>query len=528
MPCTIVVMSRATGLQSREAFRFLRRLAFWLWLGAATLPMVASAAVTNYTWDGNAPSGAGNSRWNLAANWHATNTAPPVVNPIGLTTTDITFQGSMKTRPLLENSYFVRTLTFDSNAGDFIIGSTGPPVLVVGAGGIVNQSTNTQTIAGGINLGASQIWDARSGNLAIHGNIRLGAYTLTVAGDGETYLRNVVQGGSIAKVGSGNLVFAGSGANVYTGGTTLNDGTITAAKVNALGGGSVTINGGTLNVGSFNQSIGAFTMNGGSVIGSSGILMASGYQINAGTIGVRLGGSGSLVKTGSGRTSVTTANVFSGGTVINAGTLAINNTTGSGTGSGNVAINSGGTLAGNGVVSGDVTIATGGMIAPGNSVGQLNTGSETWSGGAIYQVELSDATATPGTGWDLLNITGTLNILGTDMDQAFLDVSALTLGGSPGLAANFDPTQSYVWRIVQTTGGITFAPGQDASTAFGLLTGGFANSFGGGQFDVATANGGLDLNLLYTPGVVPEPHTAALVALAACGLICGRRIKRCR
>jgi len=68
-------------------------------------------------------------------------------------------------------------------------------------------------------------------------------------------------------------------------------------------------------------------------------------------------------------------------------------------------------------------------------------------------------------------------------------------------------------------------PGQDVSTAFALLTGGFANPFVSGEFDLVTANGGLNLNLIYTPAAVPEPQALAFIALAACGLIYGRRFK---
>ncbi len=527
MPCLFAVKIRVLDSAVHRFGRFLRMPAMPLAvLLAVVCPIVAPAAVTNYIWDGNAPTGGGGPRWNLLANWHATNTVPLAANSRGLTDSDITFQGVLKTNPTLENTYYIRTLTFDPTAGAFTLSSVGPQTLHLGVGGIVNQSASTQTIMAGITLGSSQTWNAGAGNLAIGGNLRLGAYALTVAGDRDTLLTNVIQGGQIIKTGGGNLVLAGASANVYTGGTTLDNGTITLAKVNALGNGSLTINGGTLNLGSANQAVGLFSMNGGSVVGSGGILSASSYQLNSGTVNVRLGGAGALTKSTPGTTTITAANLYSGGTVINGGTLSVNNSTGSGTGSGNVSINSGGTLAGNGFISGLVSSGPGGVIAPGNSVGQLNTGSEIWSGGSTFELEISDATGTPGTGWDLLNITGTLSILASDTDPAFIDIATLMSGGLPGQAANFDPTQTYLWTIVQTTGGITFVPGQDVSTAFALLTGGFANPVSGGGFDLVTGNGGLNLNLVYTPGAVPEPQVAAFIALAACGLIYGRRIKR--
>jgi autotransporter-associated beta strand protein len=244
-------------------------------------------------------------------------------------------------------------------------------------------------------------------------------------------------------------------------------------------------------------------------------------------LNVRLGGSGSFVKSSPGTTTVTAANLFSGGTTINGGTLAVNNLTGSGTGSGNVSINAGGMLQGTGTVGGEVTNGPGGTISAGNSVGLFNTGTQFWLGGSTNRWEISDATSTAGVGWDLLNISGTLNVLATAGNKATLDVLSLTLGGVPGEAANFDASQSYLWKIAQTSGGITFAPGEDVTTVFALMTGGFANPFNGGTFDLATSNGGLDLDLSFTPALaVPEPDKLSFAALAACGYIYGRRFKR--
>lgn len=77
---------------------------------------------------------------------------------------------------------------------------------------------------------------------------------------------------------------------------------------------------------------------------------------------------GSLRKIGSGTLILTNANTYTGGTVVNRGRLAINNTTGSGTGTGAVQV-VGGALGGKGFIAGPVTIGTGGagrsVLAPG-------------------------------------------------------------------------------------------------------------------------------------------------------------------
>jgi autotransporter-associated beta strand protein len=80
-----------------------------------------------------------------------------------------------------------------------------------------------------------------------------------------------------------------------------------------------------------------------------------------------------FVKTGSGTftLSKTNGNTYALGTTINGGTLLVNNVTGSGTGTGDVTVNSGGTLGGTGIISGNVTVNAGAGIAPGASIGTL-------------------------------------------------------------------------------------------------------------------------------------------------------------
>lgn len=492
---------------------------------AALLPVAVPAAVTNYVWDGGAGPGLGNARWNRAGNW-TTNIAPPANNLGGLTNTDVTFRGLFRTAPRMENDYYVRSLVFDPLAGIFVLSSQGSEVLTIGAGGILNQSANTQTILSSLSLSNSQVWNAEFGDLLLEGMVNLGTHALTVAGVQDVTLGNEVYGaGQIIKVGTGNLLFAGTTPNTYSGGTTLNEGTITVTKVNALGSGPLTVNSGTLDLGSFDQYVGVFTISGGSVIGTTATLTATAYNLRGGTLAVSLGGNGPFVQSGPGTTTLTSANVFSGGTTINGGTLLVNNPTGSGTGSGNVVINSGGTLRGGGSISGMVTNGPGGTLSAGNNVGQFNTGTQFWLGGSTNRFEISDATGTPGVGWDLLNISGALNILATSSNKAVLDVVSFTLGGVPGEASNFDPEQTYLWKIAQTSGGILVANGEDVATVFELMTGGFANPFNG-QFDLSAANGGLELNLSYTPMVVPEPDRLSMMGLGVCAYIYGRRFKR--
>jgi autotransporter-associated beta strand protein len=79
-----------------------------------------------------------------------------------------------------------------------------------------------------------------------------------------------------------------------------------------------------------------------------------------------------ITKVGTGTFTLSGASTHTGPTFINGGTLFVNNTTGSGTGTNYVAVNSGGTLGGTGFIFGSVTNFSGGTISPGsNNVGQL-------------------------------------------------------------------------------------------------------------------------------------------------------------
>jgi len=238
-----------------------------------------------------------------------------------------------------------------------------------------------------------------------------------------------------------------------------------------------------------------------------------------------ISGTGSLVKSGTGTVTLSGASSFSGGTTINGGRVVVNNVSGSGTGSGSVSINSSGTLGGTGTISGAVTNNPGGTLSAGSSVGQLNTGTEVWSGGSKILWEINDVDAGAGTGWDLLNIIGGLNITATSGNKVYLDLHSLTLANSPGPVNNFDSSQNYIWPIARTTAGISFLPAENEATVFELLLGQFSNALNGGVFNVSLSNGGNDLDVTYTPAAVPEPGVWVLLSS---GVLCLAFLHICR
>jgi fibronectin-binding autotransporter adhesin len=172
-----------------------------------------------------------------------------------------------------------------------------------------------------------------------------------------------------------------------------------------------------------------------------------------------------LVFNGPGSLTLTGNNSFSGNTTVNSGALYINNTAGSGTGSGPVSINPGSTLGGNGTIGGQVSLAAGATLAPGGSgPGTLTiTNDLGLNNASVLQFQL-------GTNSDQVSVTGDLTIGGTlNISDAggfgpgtytlfsyggALSVGTLTIGTTP--TTNFTYTidtsvQGQVNLIVQSS-----------------------------------------------------------------------------
>lgn len=121
-------------------------------------------------------------------------------------------------------------------------------------------------------------------------------------------------------------------------------------------------------------------------------------------------GVNTVTKVGTGNWTLSGANTYSGGTIVNDGTLTVNNASGSGTGSGSVTVNTGATLAGSGIISGAVTINSGATIAPGTSIGTLTVNnSVTLASGSTTLIEINKTAGTK----DLLDASSSLTYGGT-------------------------------------------------------------------------------------------------------------------
>ena len=417
----------------------------------------------------------------------------------------------------------------------------------LGGGSAVNTlaSATTAVVSGRINL--------REGNA---GN----TLTFTTADGAAAIDLNVTaavtEGGgarNIAKAGAGVMQL--TGLNTYTGTTTVlagvlsvSDLTVGAASHVGSNDGSaafLVLNGGALRYTGAGATTGRlFTLGtaggtleangtGALVFDSTGTIALTGADTArtltlGGTSGAALvntlapvlgdNGTGltSVVKTGANTWALTGANVYTGTTAVNAGTLMVNSTLGA------VVVNSGATLGGTGGV-GNVTVAGGGTLRPGDATaaGTLTAaGSLTLSAGSTLSVRVTtagagDATGTGGStdaGGVHNKVAGGGSATLNSLLNVFVDVTGSTF--------TYNTQQSY--RV------ITGAGDQSGLNITDPARFTFAGLGGVDTFDVINvslrgdAGGNVFLN--FTP--VPEPATVLGVGAAVLGL--GAVIRRRR
>jgi fibronectin-binding autotransporter adhesin len=173
--------------------------------------------------------------------------------------------------------------------------------------------------------GQNETIAALSGGGGNGGKLALGSARLTVGDSSNTIYASIISGsnGSLVKQGSGTLTL--SGANTYTGSTTINAGTVRlSGGWNPLPTTTVVsfadIAGATLDINGQVQTIAS--LNGGGVNGGNVALGSGTLSVGGGTYSGRITGTGTFVLAG-GTLVLSGLSTYAGSTMINNGTLRL-------------------------------------------------------------------------------------------------------------------------------------------------------------------------------------------------------------
>lgn len=480
----------------RGKFLSVRSLVF-VSLSASTFVGSPVAAV-NILWDGTGTSWNTNTTWSLVSN---ATTPNPTLKPgssdnavFNITTVNtpqtVNLDAAQAALGLFFNS--TGTVLIQSAAGG---GSTN--ALSLGTNGIsAIAGSGADTITAPITLTGSQTWLNDSSNLLniSSGSISNGVNNLTVDGSGNTTISGAFgptpgssQGG-IIKNGTGTLTF-GNASSFYTGGMTINAGTVRVSHPGAfntatpttltfgpssigllqLNGQSVTLTGlstnatpGTPVIQNANAAFTTLT-----VFNNANNTYAGALQDGAG------GGALSLTKNGTGTLILTGTNTYTGGTVVVDGALQgnVNSLPGNIANNASVVFNQtvDGTYAGTMTGSGGLTKIGAGVLSLGGSNSLSYSGPTVISAGT-----LRIAGSAPGN-----NLSGTT--IGTG---ATLDLNGYNLGEALALEDNSNivnthPTFFGLWSGQLSPANIS-VPSSFNVTGTGpiLLAGGVANNAG--------------------------------------------------
>lgn len=362
-------------------------------------------------------------------------------------------------------------------------------VPVAANGDFAVGGTQAFTFGGAVNLNASRtITLSNTASTAFTGGINGTGDNLSIVmgAVANTTISSAINigSGSLSVSGTGTLLL--SGANSFTGGVTVNSGTLTIGNASALGTGTLTANGGTITAAGTQtisnpvSATGDFAIGGSSAMTFSNTISLSASRVisvnnNAATTfntisgtntdltigGTGTGaitmngpinlGTGALSFSGTGTVNLTGTNSYTGMTNINSGTVVVTNVGALGPGD----MTLGGNLQFN---LGTNNLTYGGAISSGNTAGNLiwtGSGTLTLSGnssytggifiknGAFSVSALNNAPGTFGNG-NLGNGAGTI----TMGDAALNNMGTLIYTGTTGFDTSFNPV-----TLVGTKGG---------------------------------------------------------------------------
>ncbi len=349
---------------------------------------IVATAATFSTWDG----GAANNNFGSAANWVGD------AAPVSGDNTKVAFAGATRTTPTLSTDFTLNSLKFDATAAAFALtANSGREFTFSGVvPSLIQDSAADQSVAVPLILAKNTFVEiSGAGDLALSGVVSgAGGFTMLGAGLGEVVL---------------------SGANTYAGATAINTGTVVLRHATALGStaaGTTVASGATLRLEN-NISVGAE-----SLVLNGTLRQASGTNAYSGPVS---GIGGVVIDGGQLTLSGTSANTYSGPTIVNAGTVVLGKT------------------AGTTAVAGNLMIGDG-------------TGSDTVRLAAANQIaDTARVTLTAG-GTPTFDLAGHAETIGS---LASANTSAAVTLGSATLATGADGTSTSFAGVVSGTGGLT-------------------------------------------------------------------------
>lgn len=429
------------------------------------LGLIVGSAPKSLTWTGTA-----GSAWDLSATINWSDNGGTTTNEKFFNLDSVTFGNVAANRNVnLDDVVLPSAVTVNNNAGnDYTISSA------TGLGGIGGTASLTKSGAGKLTITVNNIYTGPTtinggtiqvGSAGTTGSLGTGPIsnngTLAFNRSDAIAVANDISGsGALQHLGPDALIV--TGANTYSGTTTITSGTLQVGDGGAtgtLGTGAVTNNG----ILSFNRS-------------------------DAITVANAINGTGALQQSGAGTTTLTGASGYTGATNINAGTLNFTNLSNLGAGT---AINfAGGTLqyaasAGNIDLSirtltmgaGGGTIDTNGNnVTFANSIGNAGAGGFTKAGAGtltlnapinyVGTTSVIGGTVVPGVANALGNNTNALN-LGLAAGAGTLD---LTSNGATVTTLTASSNVAAATNLIQIGSGKTLTV--NGNVAIGTLTGG--------------------------------------------------------
>jgi T5SS/PEP-CTERM-associated repeat protein/autotransporter-associated beta strand protein len=372
-------------------------------------------------------------------------------------------------------------------------------------GQTINSSNNSVVVTG-----AGSSWNA--GNTGLNVGVKGSGNSMTISDGGNVS----VAGGAIGLNSGANnnsVLVTGSGSAWILGNLTIGQaggGTLTVADGGMATSTEITVasqsgSSGILNIGRYGTNDTAGTINAPKITFGSGTGTINFNQSNTSAPLTVISGHGTVNQLGSGTTTLSANNTYTGTTTVSSGTLLANSTTALGTST--VMVTNSGTLGGNGTIGGATTIASGGNLKSGSS----GAGALSFSAGLTLE---SGSTTT-----FLINSAGdftSINFLG----------NTSTYGGNLVFnMASYTPMAGDAFTLFNMTGGATQSGDFSSVTAGSLIftesSGIWNANYGGYAYQFSQPTGQLSVAFQ----AVPEPSTYALIGLGALALLIPHRRK---